>query len=335
MLIPPTSRCPGGSLASTPRDFLLALVIACILTTLFLKAPLIGPLMRRLAIDEPEPVDLARKADLAVYFLLAERAGFQDTEARAVLRDDRVQAEVAGLDRALASIMADRQRLLDEHGEELFERALRLTAVHVEETALKQLYVNGEVGELTYRRLHGKLQLQTESIEAADLDVLDVHRSRDRKDIFDTLVQHTVALLTGGRRAPTDAERIESARAQLIMARRVLRVLGAMQHEFERPVFLERPFERVTRLYAGFDQACTDDLDQLAARSDAALGEELERLAELSRAGWGSRALALLRARGIAAESDEQWLKHRFTTAGLSAQRRGRQPGTKRGVRAA
>ena len=142
-----------------------------------------------------------------------------------------------------------------------------------------------------------------------------MHRSRDRKDIFDTLVQHTVALLTGGRRDPTDAERIESARAQLIMARRVLRVLRAMQHEFERPVFLEGPFERVTRLYAGFDRACTDDLDQLAARSDAALGEELERLAELSRAGWGSRALALLRARGIAAESDEQWLEHRFTTA--------------------
>ena len=88
MLIPPGLTVPGWQLASTPRDFLLALVIACILTTLFLKAPLIGPLMRRLAIDEPEPVDVARKADLAVYFLLAERAGFQDTEARAVLRDD-------------------------------------------------------------------------------------------------------------------------------------------------------------------------------------------------------------------------------------------------------
>jgi CPA1 family monovalent cation:H+ antiporter len=315
MLVPADLTVPGWSLTSTPRDFLLALVISCILTTLFLKAPLIGPLMRRLDIDRPEPVDLARKADLAVYFLLAERAGFQDPEARAVLRDDRVRAEIAELDRALASVVADRERLLAAHGEELFERAVRLTAIHIEETALKQLYVNGEVDELTYRRLHGKLQLQTESIRSADLGGLDEHRSRDRKDIFDTLVQGIVALVTRRTGAPTHAERIESARAQLIMARRVVRVLTGMQGEFARPVFLEQPFDRVVELYTGFDHTCTDDLDRLAAESDASLGEELGRLAALSRAGWGLRAIALLRARGVAAEADEEWLEHSFTSS--------------------
>ena len=315
MLIPPGLTVPGWGLTSSPRDFLLALVISCILTTLFLKAPLIGPLMRRLDIDQPEPVDLARKADLAVYFLLAERAGFQDTETRAVLREDRVQSVVAELDEEFASVARDRAHLLAEHGLELFERALRLTAIHIEETALKQMYINGEVGELTYRRLHGKLQLQSETVQAAELGGLDMHRSRDRKDIFDTLVRTTLALLTRRTRTATPVERIESARAQLVMARRVGRVLRGMQDEFSRPVFLEEPFDRVIEVYAEFDRSCTADLDRLADESDASLGDELGRLAGLSRAGWGSRAVAVLRARGVAAEADEEWLAHRFTSS--------------------
>ena len=315
MLIPPDLSVPGWGLSSSPRDFLMALTISCILTTLFLKAPTIGPLMRRFAIDRPEPVDLARKADLAVYFLLTERAGFQDTETRAVLRDGRVQTVVEELDRASASVAADRERLLAEHGMELFERALRLTAIHIEENTLKQLYVNGEVGELTYRRLHGKLQLQTETIQSADLDRFDEHRSRDRKDIFDALVRKTLALLTRRSSAPTPVERIESARAQLIMARRVVRVLRGMQNEFPQPVFLPEPFARVVQVYTDFDRTCTEELDRLAAESEAHLGAELGRLAELSRAGWGLRAVALLRARGVAGEADEEWLEHRFATS--------------------
>ncbi len=312
MLIPPDLTVPGWELASSPRDFLMALVISCILTTMFLKAPTIGPLMRRFAIDRPEPVELARKADLAVYFLLTERAGFQDTETRSVLRDSRAGAMVEQLDAASASVAADRERLLAEHGIGLFERALRLTALHIEDSTLKQLYVNGEVGELTYRRLHGKLQLQTETIEAADLGGLDVHRSRDRKDIFDTLVRRTMALLAHRSSEPTPVERIESARAQLVMARRVVRVLRGIQREFAEPVFLPEPFERVIRVYTDFDRTCTEELDRLATESEAHLGAELGRLAELSRAGWGQRAVALLRARGVAAEADEEWLERRF-----------------------
>ncbi len=309
MLIPPNLTVPGWQLSSSPRDFLLALTISCILTTLFLKAPLIGPLMRRLAIDQPDPVELAHRSDLTAYFLLAERAGFEHSETRAVLRDERAGAVVSELDAAFASLAADREQLLSEHGPELFERALRLTAIQVEGAALKQMYVNGEVGELTYRRLHGKLQLQSETTRAADLGDLDEHRSRDRKDIFDTLVRGAVALLTRRSLSPTPVERIESARAQLVMARRVVRVLRGMQSEFSQPVFLQEPFDRVVEVYEDFDRVCTDDLDRLAAESEADLGEELGRLAELSRAGWGLRAVAVLRAHGVADETDEEWLE--------------------------
>ncbi|MEZ5095933.1 MAG: sodium:proton antiporter [Nocardioides sp.] len=311
-LVPEDLRVPGWRLESTPRDFLIALTISCILVTLFLKAPLIGPIMRRLRIDQPEPIDLARKTDLTTYYLLAERAGFADSETRSVLRDERVRKVQGELEEAFAAVAVERDRLLAAHGPELFERALRLTALGIEEHALKQLYVNGEVGELTYRRLHGKLHLQTELIEGADLGGLDPHRSRDRKDVFDMLVRGVLSVVTRVSRERSRAELLESARAQMIMARRVLRVLRGMQEEFGQPVFLEAPYQAVMEVYADFDRVCTADLDRVAADSDAHLGAELARLAELARTGWGLRAVALLRARGVAAEADEDWLTERF-----------------------
>ena len=96
------------------------------------------------------------------------------------------------------------------------------------------------------------------------------------------------------------------------MARRVVRVLRGMQNEFSHPVFLPEPFARVVHVYTDFDRTCTEELDRLSAESEAHLGAELGRLAELSRAGWGLRAVALLRARGVAGEADEEWLEHQF-----------------------
>jgi CPA1 family monovalent cation:H+ antiporter len=314
LLIPPDFVVPGWGLESTPREFMLALTISCILTTLFLKAPFIGPLMRRLNIDQPEPVEVARRADLAVYYLLAERAAFEDSETRGLVRDEHYRSVVAGIDRALAVAVAEREALAEEYGIDLFERALRLTAIGVEESTLAQQYVNGEVGELTYRRLHGKLQLQIERIEGADLGGLDPHRARDRKDVFDMLVHGVLGLVTSNHAHRSTVELLESWRAQMIMSRRVVKVLNGMQSEFPSPVYLAEPFGRVLAAYQGYQASCAEDLDRLATGQSEVVGASLGRIAEQSRHASGLRAVALLRARGIAQPADEDWLTDRFAS---------------------
>lgn len=52
LIIPENFTIAGWDHAYSPRDFLLALTIGCILATLFIKAPMIGPMMRRYKIDE-------------------------------------------------------------------------------------------------------------------------------------------------------------------------------------------------------------------------------------------------------------------------------------------
>ncbi len=311
--IPTSLTVPNWPLQSPPRDFLIALTISCILVTLFIKAPLIGPLMRRMAVTDPEPVVLARQAYLARYFLLAERLGFEHSETVAVLRDESVRRVLGELDESLRDLADHRDSLLERHGAEVFERALRLIALAIEDNALKQLYVNGEVSEMTYRRLHGKLQLQGEHIEGADLAGIDPHASQDRKDVFDRMAHKVIALVASIRpREDSPDERLESARAQLILSRRVIRVLREMQEDFEEPVFFEPAYDRVLALYQEYDRECTATLDRHAQEHAASGTAELGRLAELSRTGWGRRAIASLRVRGVASEADERWIDRRF-----------------------
>jgi CPA1 family monovalent cation:H+ antiporter len=323
LLIPEDLAVPGWTLTSPPRDFLLALTISCILTTLFLKAPLIGPIMHRLRIDSPEPVELARKADLRIYCLLAEQAGFEESETRALVREEHYALVVEDLAGAIRAAVAERQSLVDEHGIDLFERSLLLTAMSIESVALKELYVDDEVGELTYRRLLGKLRLQTERVQNADLARLDPHTSRDRKDIFDALAYTVVRTLFHRRGQRSSLELLESARAQLVMSRRVVTVLSQMQSRFPAdrepasastsvPVtpFLPDAFDRVMAVYRGYDRACGADLDRLAADGSAAAAT-LGLLAAQSSHASALRAVADLRSHGVATERDEDWLSRR------------------------
>ena len=312
LLVPEGFTVAGWPFTSTPRDFLLALTISCILVTLFIKAPLIGPLMRRLHVSDPSPLDVARRNYLAMYYLLAEAAGLQDSETRSILSPDRAEALVDQLEAQVGQVEHERSVLAAEHGERLFEDALRLMAVDIEQTAVRQLYLNDEIGEVTYRRLVGKLRLQAEYIHAGGMGELDEHRSRDRKDVFDTLVRWLPSRRRRARGGVTTTDLAESARSQLIMARRVIRVLSGIQSAFGRPVFPAAALTAVLEVYGRFDVVCTGELGEIAHSDREGVDDALTRLASLSRNGWGMRAVSGLGANGLASEADERWVLERF-----------------------
>jgi CPA1 family monovalent cation:H+ antiporter len=311
LLVPGDFTVAGWPFTSTPRDFLLALTISCILVTLFVKAPLIGPLMRRLRVTDPPPLAVARRNYLAMYYLLAEASGLHDSETRSILSPDRAESLVDQLDRQIGEVLDDRAALVAAHGERLLEDALRLMAIDIEQTTVRQLYLNDEIGELTYRRLIGKLRLQAEYIESGGIDKLDEHRSGDRKDVFDTLVTWLPSRRRRGR-GTTTTDLAESARSQLIMARRVVRVLTSIQSTFAQPVFPQAALTTVLELYRRFDVVCTGELGDIAHSDRAGVDDALTRLAALSRNGWGMRAVSGLGANGLASEADERWVLERF-----------------------
>lgn len=314
LLIPVDLTVQGWSLDFSVREFLLALTIGCILATLFIKAPLLPMIVRKLNINKPEPLNEAYEVDFGIYYLLAGKQRFDQHKTKGFVRD----VEYGRLDNAIndkiGEALAHRQSLVDEHGIQLFERSLHLTAIHIEVFVLKQLYGNGEVSEAVYRRIRGKLNLQEEKIEYAQQNDIDPSRHMDRKDIFDRMVAFfAVPSRWLGYRQNVAEQKLQYQRAQMIIARKVTKQLHLMQHEHGTPVFIEEAYQSVYSRYDTYRRQCSKKVDTLLAEHEEDLAPYLGRLAERALDSSGVRALGYLHSSGISSEEIEEDIRRSYS----------------------
>lgn len=313
LLIPEDLRVTGWEYAFTPREFLLAITIGCILATLFVKAPLIGKIMHKLNIDKPEPLLEAQEADLSVYYLRAEKARFEQHKTRGFVHDTHYKELNSRLEQNIQAAIEERHDLKKEYGTKLFDQSLHLMAIHVEDIALKQLYVNGEISERMYRKIKGKLNLQTEKIEYARIDEIDPNMYMDRKDIFDRLVNFMQTVFDRKKRETSIEEKLQYYRAQMIMARKAVKTIRHMQEQFGSEVFYENSFDRIVAQYDKYKQQCSKKMDDLLEKHNDEISGYLGFLAQKSIAASGTRALSYLDNKGIANEEIEEAIAHKWS----------------------
>lgn len=314
LLIPEDLVLPGWNMAYSIRDFMLALTICCILTTLFVKAPFISPLVKRYRLDDPEPLKEAHQADLSIYYLLTERSRLQQFKTKGFVNAEQYEKLIDKVNDDIDKAQKKRKSLVERHGANLFDQSLHLALVHVEKNALKRLFINDEVSEKTYRKIHSKLCLQQEQIEDARHKEIDPKVYSDKKDIFDRLVGFLHAPFEK-KAEPTPEERLEYYRAQMIMARKAVKTIESMQSEHGAPVFLPESFERVLALYRRYKERCSEKADMLVAQYKEELTPYMKRLAVRSLHASGTRALAYLRLNGLIDEHAEEELAEIFTPA--------------------
>lgn len=318
MLIPENLTISGWILPYSPRDFILALTIGCVLTTLFIKAPTIGPLIRRYKLNTPRTIDKVHEADLGIYYLFTEQSRFDTQKTRGFVRD----AEYNVLKKKLAAKKKEaykiRNELLKRHGIRVFEQAIHLTAIDIEEHYLKDLYVNEEVSERVYRAIRGKLALQREKIEKAQHDDIDPSLYTDRKDIFDRLVGFVQSPFSKRQMGRTPIEQMQYYRAQMIIARKALKTLDEMQHAYSRPVFLPKAYKKVTDLYKKYKEQSASKLDKILEKHSEDLSGYLRILAERSLRSSGHRALIYLQTRGIANEASGHDIESRYSVSAIT-----------------
>lgn len=313
LLIPESTTVPGWALEYSVRDFLLALTVGCILATLFVKAPLINSIVRKLKINQPEPINEAYEADLGVYYLLTAESRFDTHKTRGFVRD----SEYVDLKKEMRTKMDKafmlREQLTQRYGKKLFEQSLHMMAMQVEEFTLKQLYANDEVSERTFRKIKGKLNLQKEKIEYAQHDAIDPSKYIDRKDVFDRManaMQMISIRKRDGKLHPE--EKLQYYRAQMIIARKVTKVLTDMQHEHSQPVFIPQVFDMVVQQYETYRMQCSDRVDALLAAHNDELSPYLAKLASRALNASGVRALDYLNGRGLLNEDVEHNIEHKF-----------------------
>jgi len=312
LLIPDNFEVAGWTAGYPVKDFLLALTIGCILATLFIKAPLMGSIIRKLRLDEPEPLLEAYEADMGVYYLLNAESRFSVQKTRGFVRESEYTKLKKNLEDAIEKAYVDRNNLTHKHGKKVFEQSLHFTAIRIESHTLKQLYVNQEISEPAFRRLNVKLNLQKEKIEYAQHDAIDPSKYIDRKDIFDRLVQVMQTPLGKKPKETKIEEKLQYYRAQMILARKVTKVIGDMQTQHDKPVFLPDVYEKVISRYATYRSSSAAKVDQLLDKHTDEVSLYLATLAGRAVNAAGAHALHYLHDRGVVDEDIEHQIEHKF-----------------------
>ena len=309
MLIPADFTIEGWAQPYSIYEFLLALTIGCILTTLFIKAPLIGPLMRKLDIRESNPLKQAHEADLAVYYLLNECAQLQRYKTKGFLSPVKYDLLVSQLKTKLEDAENKRKELVSLHGIEVFKQSLHLAMIHVEMTSLKRLYINEEVSEKTFRKIYSKLSVYLDKIEEyknPDLKIASHAERKSRLETFANIILQPLNL----RKELTHQQQLEYYRAQMISARKALKAIAAMQTEHGSPVFLTEAYEDVMKHYRRYKDGSGSKADNLVAEFAEELEPYLTKLAHRSLAASGTRAMNYLNENGIVDEHTQHEIRH-------------------------
>jgi monovalent cation:H+ antiporter, CPA1 family len=263
LLIPDDLTFVGWDLALSPKDFLLSITVGCIFATLFIKAPTIQALMRRLKLDaltEIEKVE-SQEARALIHHEVTERLqryaerGYIDAEvAKKLTATHHHEFEAACKSLATGDTKA------------LALRVLRMYAIGIERRHLKELYHHGEVSEAVFKRLMGKLQLQLESVEAGEL-APNMSTHTDSKDVFE-IIAVWIRNIQG---RPSEHERIDNLymyyRAQSIISRKVLKELGAVDQNSAEHIFTAEALTHVTELYTTFRNQSEKKMLELATQN--------------------------------------------------------------------
>src|SRR5690625_3051666 len=110
LLIPENFTLADWNYPYSPRDFLVALTIGCILATMFIKAPLIGPMMRRYNIREFDPLKTAHECDLGIYYLQTERNRLLNHKQKGFISDDQYKHLLKEVEQKLATVEHERRK---------------------------------------------------------------------------------------------------------------------------------------------------------------------------------------------------------------------------------
>lgn len=312
LLIPENFTVTGWTAAFSPKEFILAVTIGCILATLFIKAVTIGPMMRRLGVNNPSPLEEAQKTDLGIYFLLTEEARFEEQKGRGFIQDEYYTEIKGKVQRLIENAKNTREALRTSYGDVLFEQSLHTIAIDIEEKYLKELYINGEVCEKVYRKIKGKLTLQKEKIELAQHESINESVHTDRKDVFDNMVSVIQSVFDRKSRVFTFENSFEYYRAQTIIARKVVKTLLRMQEQYGAPVFLNSVFNKVLASYELHRDKANAKMEAIMTENKSRINAHIMYLSHKSLNASGNKAIAYLEGKGVLHDSISEQIRHSY-----------------------
>lgn len=313
LLVPDNLAVAGWQHSFTPKELLLGLTIGCILATLFIKAPTIGPLIERLGISKPSPFQQAYQTELGLYYLQTELTRISSQKDRGFLHEAHYAGLTDKVRHAIDQTLQERQSLRTKHGQKLFKQTLLHIALDIEIRYLKELYSHDEVDEAVYRKIKGKLNLQKEMIERDEYEAMDPSLYTDRKDVFDRMVRLVHSVNRRRQHSNPIEEKYLYYRAQSIIARKAIKTLTQMQTQYGEPVFDATAFDSVITSYEKHLDSAGRKAEEVYRKHPDQLADLMTDLAGKVLRSTGDKALLFMDRHGLASEADIERIAHRYS----------------------
>lgn len=272
LLVPESLTVPYWPFPFSVREFLLVITISNIFVTLFIKAPAIGPIMRRLHIDDLTELETVeyREAQALVHGTsilkihhFAEKGYLPKTVAErlSLAHEEKFKNACEFLTKGIVTEKTD-----------FAERALRLYLIGMEKQTLKTLFTFDEITERIFKRVLGKLTIQSEEVERGNLD----HNSSkiyDSRDVFENMSEYMRTLLMHDTDEDTAEARYLYYRAQAIIANKALKELARLEREFTSSIFNETVLARAQALYTRYRNEAMEKGMALAGKNPDLVGK--------------------------------------------------------------
>lgn len=264
LLIPPDLSIPEWSLDLSVQQFLLVLTVACIFATLFLKAPTIGPLIRKLRIDAL--TGLERVAEQEAQALIH---GMTALRLHAFCKKGYIPEIIA------TKMIEDAENRFREAGQvsrgekseieqDLAERALELYTIGLEKEILNELYEFEEVTERVFKHIYGKLTIQSEALEHNE--EINASLSRDSRDLFENIAEWIRKWFVKDSPEALAEENLLYYRGQHILAHKVIKELRAFRSDFIGPIFSEQTLQEAIHTYETYQQESKSKSDAVRSK---------------------------------------------------------------------
>lgn len=231
------------------KDFLLVLTIWSIMFTLFIKAPTIPMLMKRLKVDKLHRLEEFEYEEWKILANLKILEKLNNSYKKAYLTKLEYEDLTLKYTDKLNEAVASMKNLVWENNidsKKLIRRALSLHALWIEKQYLKSLFFYNEIDEHNFKYILRKIEKQIERVENEDSQLRKISDTKNDYDFFSKI---TTSMF---RRKSTDLDAYIRNRAKVIITRKVikeLRVLSSMDLWFDKS-----KFEEIIELYSSFNK---------------------------------------------------------------------------------
>ncbi len=235
------------------KDFLLILTITNIMFTLFVKAPTISFMMKRMGVDKLHKLESFEHEEgrILANFKILEKLHISYKKAYLTQYeyDDLKDTYTNKLSDAVAS-MKEILSWNQAEADTLIRRAISLHALGIEKQYLKELFFYNEIDERNFKYILRKIEKQMERIENESPQLRKFSKWDMDYDIFSKFAIKTF------RTCSSVVDWYIRNRARVIITRKVikeLRALGEIDFGFNNAIF-----DEVITLYASFNKVADE-----------------------------------------------------------------------------